>query len=44
MPVASDVLREVSVPALGSTDGVRIQAVENEANAHENALRRFTDR
>jgi hypothetical protein len=41
---ACHLLGEVSVPALGAADGMRVQAVENEANTHENALRRFTDR
>ena len=34
-PRRADVLGEVPVPALGPADGVRVEAVENEANAHE---------
>src|SRR5215471_8261754 len=35
VPAARDVLGEVAVPPLGPADGVRVQAVEDEADAHE---------
>ena len=35
VPPARHLLGEVPVPALGPADGMRIEAVENEADAHE---------
>jgi hypothetical protein len=35
VPAPGHALREVAIPALGTAHGVRIQAVENEANTHE---------
>jgi hypothetical protein len=38
MLTGGEVLTEVAVPALGAADGVGIEAVENEADAHEMPL------
>ena len=35
VPTVRQALREVAIPPLGAADGMRIQAVENEADAHE---------